>query len=451
MANKKIALLGSGSLYFTEVIPDLIAHDELEGSEVTLYDIDSEKSQRMAAMGRRLLAEAGRRLTLRHAATLAEALDGADFALSSIGGSGAEMTRNVYSSYYHTCDIQIPARYGIYQIVGDTGGPAGMMMGLRAIPAYLAVCREMEKRCPKVVYFNHSNPMAVLCRAIRKYTPIAVIGICHGVQIGIRNAAEKLGVPAEELECRWVGTNHYYWFTSVRHRGRDVYPELRRRTVPKAGRRLSARLSAIYGNDIVYPEDDHLWEFYPFAARVSGWDALPYGLDDIVAHWNSPSAAADHRFEPTDEVRREFLAKYQEILDRTALGQEPKSSVLGEAMARKIAAIAAGRREVVVVNIPNGGIVPNLSPSAILEVEAVTDSQGVRGIHQEEAPVALKGILEKRFAWQELVADAGVRGDRNLALQALLLDEMAILPDDGERMLDELLAASRDLLPQFGH
>ena len=61
----------------------------------------------------------------------------------------------------------------------------------------------------------------------------------------------------------------------------------------------------------------------------------------------------------------------------------------------------------------------------------------------------LKGLLEKRFAWHELVADAAVKGDRNLALQALLLDEMAILPDRAAAMLDELLLASRDLLPRF--
>jgi alpha-galactosidase len=57
--------------------------------------------------------------------------------------------------------------------------------------------------------------------------------------------------------------------------------------------------------------------------------------------------------------------------------------------------------------------------------------------------------MEKRIAWQELVVEAGVKGDRNLALQALLLDEMAIMPEKAEAMLDELLAASKDLLPQF--
>ena len=121
----------------------------------------------------------------------------------------------------------IPAKYGIYQLVGDTGGPAGMMMGLRSIPIYLSICREMEKRCPEVVVLNHSNPMAVLCRAMLKYTGIRkVIGICHGVQGGIMQTAELLGVEPEELEVVWIGTNHYYWFTRIRLHGKDVYPEV---------------------------------------------------------------------------------------------------------------------------------------------------------------------------------------------------------------------------------
>jgi alpha-galactosidase/6-phospho-beta-glucosidase family protein len=111
--------------------------------------------------------------------------------------------------------------------------------------------------------------------------------------------------------------------------------------------------------------------------------------------------------------------------------------------------IAHGKRRVHIVNIPNNGAIPNLPDHAIMEIDGVTDSCGVRGIHMGEAPLWLKGFLEKRIAWQELVADAGVKGDRNLALQALLLDEMAIVPEKAEKMLDELLAASKDLLPQF--
>ena len=89
------------------------------------------------------------------------------------------------------------------------------------------------------------------------------------------------------------------------------------------------------------------------------------------------------------------------------------------------------------------------SAAQVLGVDEGLELAGSLGRPFGELAGVLKGLLEKRFVWQELVADAAVKGDRNLALQALLLDEMAIRPEKAEAMLDELLLASRDLLPQF--
>jgi len=453
-AEKKITCLGAGSFYFLRAIPDLVLSRDLAGSEVVLYDMDAEKAERMAAMGRRVAAQAETGFCVRAANGLADAVDGADFAISSIGGSGAEVTANVYGSSYHAADLAIPAKYGIQQIVGDTCGPAGMMMGLRSIPAYLAICREMEKRCPNVVVLNHSNPMAALCRALHKYTGLSVVGICHGVQHGISVAAGILGVPAQELDCLWIGTNHYYWFTRVLHHGKDAYPELMARLAAREapqGRRLSTHLSRTYGFQIVYPEDDHIIEFYPFMAQAPGGpEQLPYGLAEAARHFAEHASAAPAGAQASpEEARAGFLQRYQEILDGQHLPETQDNTVTGEGIGSLVSAIATGRRQVCIANIANSGAIPNLPATAEVEIEAVTDSRGVRSIHMGECPLVLKGILEKRFVWHELVADAAVRGDRNLALQALLMDEVSIWPDQAEAMLDELLAASKPLLPQF--
>ncbi len=231
MASKKIVGLGSGSLYFCGEYGSLALMplaEGLAGSEIVLYDIDGEKNRRMAAMAQRLADQAGTRMKVRAAADLDDALDGADFAVSSIGGSGADVGRDVYWSYYHQADVHIPGKYGIQQIVGDTGGPAGMMMALRSIPVYLNICRHMERRCPRAILFNHSNPMAALMRAIHKYSSIAAIGVCHGVQSGIYAVADMLNLPADELDCLWIGTNHYYWFTRIAHKGQDLTEKVMR-------------------------------------------------------------------------------------------------------------------------------------------------------------------------------------------------------------------------------
>ena len=453
MVSPKIACLGGGSLYFPRVLADLALATELAGAEVVLYDIDGEKAECMAGLGVRLAMAAATGLRVRASADLDDAIDGADFAVSSIGGSGAEVTRNVYGSWYHAADMHIPARYGIHQVIGDTAGPAGMMMGLRAIPAYIDICRRMEARCPQAVLLNHSNPMAAIMRALHKYTDITAIGICHGVQGGIGAAATLLGLPADELECNWIGTNHYYWFTQVRHRGRDVLPELldhTRQDEAPVDHTMSADLSAAYNHRIVYPDDGHIIEFYPFVAQVAGQEALPYRLADSARrHGYDATQPMPARESASDEVRAEFLGEYQKILDGTELPERLEDGVHGEGLAALIAAMATGRRQVCIVNVANGSAIPNLPPTAEVEVEAVTDSRGVRALTMGDAPLVLKGILEKRFVWHELVADAAVTGDRNAALQALLIDEMAIPPPAAQAMLDELLAASSDLLPQF--
>jgi len=458
MPHTKIACLGAGSFYFPGVLGDIAITPGLAGSEITLYDLDFEKAELMAGLTKRFAETAGARLRIRACRRLADALDGAGFALSSIGGSGASMG-GVYGTAVHDADLLIPSRYGIYQIVGDTAGPAGMMMGLRSVPAYLAICKEMQKRCPDAVMISHSNPMAVLCRAMVKYGGIEkVIGICHGVQGGIAQVAHLLGCEPEDLDTVWIGTNHYYWFTRIRLHGKDVYPEVMAKAAAREaphGERMSELLSEAYGYRLVYCEDGHALEFYPYLAQLRDPMEMPYGYGERRGprYAELESGRPQRRRKPTPKQqatqRTKQLHEYKERLDRCGLPQQ-SSAIRGEGIAGLVEAIASGRREVRIVNIPNRGVVSNLPDYAILEVEGVTDSCGVRGIQVGEAPLSLMGILQKRIAWQELVADAAAKGDRNLALQALLLDEMAIPPEKARAMLDELLAASRDLLPQFG-
>ena len=459
MSSLKIACLGAGSLYFPRALGDLVVHKDLAGSEIVLYDIDAEKTRHMAALGKRLGRQAGTTCRIRAATGLADAVDGADFAISSIGGSGAHICPQVYGSYYHAADMYIPARYGLFQIIGDTCGPAGMMMGFRSIPAYMRICREMEKRCPRVVLVSHSNPMAVLCRAMVKYSNIRVIGICHGVQGTIEEVGKVLHLPPAELECTWIGTNHYYWVLKVAHKGVDIFGkvmegiERRGRDAGKGGKAeaLFNCLSRAYGYPLGYPHDDHVMEFYPFPGQVrSQSEYPPESIEAAKFHGFDASKPMPRREKVTPAVRKAFFKDYQSILDGVQLptaGEE--NAFTREGVAAMIAAISRGRREVFITNIPNAGAVPNLPATGLLEVEAVTESTGVRGITVGDCPPVLKGILEKRLAWHELVVDAAVQGDRNLALQALLLDEMAIRPDKAADMLDELLAASKDLLGQF--
>lgn len=474
MARKKIVCLGGGSNYFISAIRDLVLNNDINDSEVVLYDINFNKAKIMAEYGNKLAQLAGVKLKTLAVNNLSEAVDGADFAISSIGGIGGGKTGFHDPSGIHIKDILICAKYGIYQIVGDTGGPAALMTAFRSIPIYLEICQEMEKRCPNVILFNHSNPMAILCRAMNKYTKIRqVVGMCHGVQKGKEFVANLLNIPVDELDVVWVGTNHYHWFTEIYHKGKNIYDkvkELMSKYQTKENEVMFKQLSSLYDYQITYPSDNHIIEFYPFLTQLNDPSKLPYKLKQTSHGPEIMEVYAKHGFvvekkskkeikknikqislkEKIDRSLTKFKTKIKEFKDNKGLVTDlEKEMASGESLGNLIADISVGRRNVYIVNIPNNGVVSNLPKEAVLEVEGVTDSHGIRGIYSGEAPLALKGLLEKTIAKQEMMADAGVKGDKKLAIQAFMLDEMAVLPEKIEPMLNELLKNSKNFLPQF--
>jgi len=173
----------------------------------------------------------------------------------------------------------------------------------------------------------------------------------------------------KELECIWIGTNHYYWFIRVGHKGKDVTAELLRRvtdTEAEEGRKLSALLSKIYGYTIVYRDDSHLFEFYPYATQICkpGTEdkfglverALSYGYD--MRNLSVPSKA-DAAIGNTPN----YYDEYQAALDEVKVGNFKQGNAT-ESMAELISSMANGRRSVCIVNVPNNGSIPNLPTDA---------------------------------------------------------------------------------------
>lgn len=476
MPSKKIVCLGGGGEYFYCVVQDLIINEELKGSEIVIYDINTQRAKNVAEYGQKISDIAGINIKVHVIKDLAKAVDGADFGIASIGGIGGGKTGFHDPTGVHAKDEVTCARYGIFQIVGDTIGPAAMMAALRTIPIYYKIGLEMQKRCPNAVFINHANPMAMLCRAMNKYTNIRTsIGLCHGVQGGKEFLSRLVNIPIEELDVVWIGTNHYYWFTEMYHKGKDISALVKRKMAEYetgVNNVMFKKLCSIYGYQITYPSDNHIIEFYPFLSQIKDGSQLPYRLKEAshgpeitnlyakhgLAGKLKPAKMENKHEKQSKESHEEWLKKalnnftqrLNEIRKRRSLIADlEKEMARGESIGNLVGAIATGRRHVHIVNIPNKGAVPNLPNEAILEIEGVTDSHGIRGVHMGEAPLALKGLLDSIFAYQEMVVDAAIKGSRQLALQALMLDKLAILPDKAEKMLDELLANSKEFLPQF--
>ena len=99
-------------------------------------------------------------------------------------------------------DLEIPARYGIRQSVGDTVGPGGITRSLRNIPVLVDIARDMERLCPDAWLLNITNPMTCLTRAVARETSIRWSGLCHEVVIMSWFIAIACGVQADDVELR---------------------------------------------------------------------------------------------------------------------------------------------------------------------------------------------------------------------------------------------------------
>src|SRR5678815_2112443 len=101
------------------------------------------------------------------------------------------------------------------------------MRGLRTIPVFLDICKDMEELCPDVMFLQYVNPMAMNTWAISKATKIKTIGLCHSVQGTAEVLAEDIGVPYNEINYICAGINHMAFYLKFERNGEDLYPKIR--------------------------------------------------------------------------------------------------------------------------------------------------------------------------------------------------------------------------------
>ncbi len=450
---KKIVLIGAGSAMFTQgLVADLIHSPELGPYHLVLVDIDPAALAVAEGISRKLIEARGAQMTVSGFTDRREALPGADVVMMTVGVGG----RRAWEQ-----DVFIPRKYGINQPVGDSVMPGGISRAMRMIPALVAIAEDVKELCPEALFINYSNPMTANCWAIRKQTGLNVIGLCHGAFRVERNLAKLVGAPPEEFTSIAVGLNHLTFFYDFRWKGRDMLPTLREKVAqelhpsgnggkqyPESGdtfadhsigaNPFSWSLFQTYG---AYPSanDRHVTEFFPerfpggsYYGTTLGKDA--YSLEYVIG-WG-------------DNIYAEMKAQ--------ALGEIPLQSKFldrkvgeHEQLLEMLTSIEYDQRRIFYANLPNDGLVPNVTAGAYLELPAVAMAGGFRALHIDDFPDSLAAIINRKIASVQLTMEAALTGDRGLFSEALLADGAVTDPKVADALRDELLEAHRAHLPQF--
>jgi len=454
----RITIIGGGSYQWTpKLLVDFVNTPALADAEIVLHDIDAEPLPRMVELARHLAGLRGVGLTASATTDRAAALDDAEYVVVNISTGG-------FASMRH--DLEIPARHGVRQTVGDTVGPGGVLRALRNIPVFLDIARDVAEHCPDAWLLNLSNPMTTICRALTRETSVKTVGLCHEITITQFLLSLLLDESFLDLTLTVGGVNHLPFVTALDVAGDDGF-DLLRAVLGDADARdgeplamaIPAGLGFVKGSD--GPEwtkgdllrhwkvklelfhrfgvlpgagDRHLAEFFPnFLTEDSGWGARwGVGLTTI-------------------EDRERHQAAHIGALDTMLASREVERLPSGEMVAPVIQCLVLDQPGRFPLNMPNEGQVADLPLGATVESMCIVSGNGVRGRESVALPAGVAECLRRVAASQELTVDAAITGDRDTAFAAMLVDPLTSRVDYDAivAMTDEMLGATAAWLPQF--
>jgi alpha-galactosidase/6-phospho-beta-glucosidase family protein len=430
----RMTIVGAGAHFTPGLLANAARRPDLAGAQVVLYDPDAERLRVTDRWAQRLVQELDAPLVIMPVDSLADAVRGADVVFTTVRNGGGRAAR---------LDLEVPARHGVEQGVGDTVGPGGFAYALRQVPAFQHIVRTIERESPNAFVVNFSNPMTVIGRAIARTSRVHCVGLCDGIYGRQRWIAQYLEVPVDELEVRHAGLNHLTWITQLRRNGEDIYPLLWQRAQERSdgGEPISFQLAHTYGL-FPSPGDRHVAEFFPYFHRPGADGGRTYGLQtsaERVAslasraqqYWQSFSAEADGSVPIAERSPRESQDALAIVAYLTGASQATPQ---------------------VTVNVPNTrGLVPALPPTAIVEGIASPSGEGPwrPAPKAEELPAGIAAGLRARADQQELTVEASLTGDRAVALQALAADPLVDSLEQANAILEDLLREQREWLPQF--
>ncbi|HEY0188130.1 MAG TPA: alpha-glucosidase/alpha-galactosidase [Cellulomonas sp.] len=425
----KIAFIGAGSVVFTrQLIADLLGFPELAGIELALHDIDRDRLAVAEGTARRLVRQLGTPATVTASLDRRAVLDGATFVIDMIQVGGIDAT---------ITDLELPARHGLRQTIGDTTGVGGVFRALRTFPVLTAITRDMRELCPDALLLNYTNPMAMNVWWASVVAPdIRTYGLCHSVYWTAHDLAELLGLDVARTRYRAAGVNHQAWLLDWTADGEDLYPRLRAAIAADPGLERRVRVE-IFRRIGYYPTEtsEHSSEYLSWFLRS----------DAQVEHF---------RIEPLQYIgiSRENVAEYERTRALLAADADlPLEGGASEYAPQVIHSVVTGTPREVHVNVPNTGLIDNLPAGAAVEVPALVDGSGVHPVAMGALPPQCAALNRTYLSVAELTIEAARTGDPRLVRQAVLADGNAsssLTPAEIWQLCDELVTAHGELLPE---
>jgi alpha-galactosidase len=435
----KITFIGAGSTVFAKnLLADILSFPELAESTISLMDIDPVRLRTSEIVAHKVADFFGAKPKIETTLDRRQALEGADYAISMFQVGGYKPSTVI--------DFEIPKKYGIHQTIADTLGIGGIMRGLRTIPVFLDICKDMEELCPDVMFLQYVNPMAMNTWAINRASRIKTVGLCHSVQGTAEALSDDIGVPYSEINYVCAGINHMAFYLRFEHDGEDLYPQIRKVMETKSYGRRYRELADHVRYEVlrrtgyfVTESSEHFSEYVPWFIKRDRSDLIEqYEIpideyirrcEDQIAEWEAEKAGLERG--ELDEQRYERSQEYGSLI---------------------IHSMETGEPRVVYGNVANHGLIDNLQVGCCVEVPCLVDKNGLQPSKIGTLPPQLAALMQTNVNVQSLVVEAALTGKREHIYHAAMLDphtasELSL--DQIWSLVDELIEAHGDMLPEY--
>ena len=455
VSDLQIAYIGGGSRGWAwTFMTDLSMDDSLSGT-IRLYDIDEEAAKHNEVIGNHLTERPDTvgKWNYTTKKTIGEALTGADFVVISIlPGTFDEMQS----------DVHLPERLGIYQSVGDTAGPGGIIRALRTLPMFVEIANAIKAYAPDAWVINYTNPMTLCVKTLYHVFPeIKAFGCCHevfGTQKVLKGICEETmgieNIDRHDIFVNVLVINHFTWFDQASYKGIDLFPVYRdfiekhfeegynepdknwANSSFNCAHRVKFDLFNRYGL-IAAAGDRHLAEFMPGDEYLKD--------PETVASWKFGLTTVDWR----KNDLKDRLAKSARLVS----GEEEISlTPSGEEGILLIKALCGLDRVVSNVNVPNTNLqIPNLPKTAVVETNAVFSRDSIKPLIAGNLPENVKALIMPHVENHEYTLKAALNCDREAVYKAFLNDPQVkgrAKEEDVKKLADDMISNTMKYLPE---
>jgi len=444
----KIVYIGAGSFRFaipcTMNILDFAKN--FNPIELWLVDIDLYSLSLIKEVVWRMVQLHKKDITIHSTVDRRKALPDADYVLISIS-IGIQKSEWI--------DIHIPLKFGIPQNTGDTVGPGGIFRGLRTIPVIVEILKDVEELCPNALILNFTNPQSTTMLSIYQTAPkVRSVGLCHELfyleskkfrkvlkYCKIHTSAKK------KFQVLYGGLNHFSWITKFEYGEEDLYPILREMAdymykSGKFGRPFNFYLLKKTGY-LTYVEDRHVAEFLP-------------EYYNYFNHWNKPFNITNLRDVYRVHLERKFMYSLIKALKRKRFSWIIKLFLRPTEGIEKALLIAKDKEKNIskhhVCNVLNNGTIPSLPNNCVVEIPCYFKNREIHKVKIGDFSDPIKQWVTLHAKNQQLVVDAGLSGNLDDLIKALLADPMCSFIEDEEKieaLMENMLFYQKEWLPNF--